>query len=86
MEALADVEAVFGPGQHVVVARELAELHEEFLRGSVEEVGATLAARENCPRRIVLLFAPAAAEQTPAKSSEEIREPIGNMDSVRWTR
>jgi len=75
VEALADVEAVFGPGQHVVVARELTKLHEEFLRGSVEEVRATLAARESVRGEIVLLFAPAAAEQTPAKSlAEEIRE------------
>jgi len=75
VEALADVEAVFGPGQHVVVARELTKLHEEFLRGSVDEVRATLAARESVRGEIVLLFAPAAAEQTPAKSlAEEIRE------------
>jgi 16S rRNA (cytidine1402-2'-O)-methyltransferase len=75
VETLADVEAVFGPGQHVVVARELTKLHEEFLRGSVDEVRATLAARESVRGEIVLLFAPAAAEQTPAKSlAEEIRE------------
>ena len=75
VEALADVEAVFGPGQHVVVARELTKLHEEFLRGSVDEVRATLAARESVRGEIVLLFAPAAVEQTQAKSlAEEIRE------------
>ena len=34
-DALADVEAVFGAGQHVVIARELTKLHEEFLRGTV---------------------------------------------------
>ena len=33
LDALADVEAVFGASQHVVVARELTKLHEEFLRG-----------------------------------------------------
>ena len=32
-DALADVEAVFGAAQHVVIARELTKLHEEFLRG-----------------------------------------------------
>ncbi len=44
-DALADVEAVFGAGQHVVIARELTKLHEEFLRGTVAEVRAALAAR-----------------------------------------
>ena len=39
------MEAVFGAGQHVVIARELTKLHEEFLRGTVAEVRAALAAR-----------------------------------------
>ena len=35
LDTLADVAAIFGPTQHVVVARELTKLHEEFLRGAV---------------------------------------------------
>lgn len=45
LEALADVAAILGPDQPVVLARELTKLHEEFLRGPVAEVQATLNAR-----------------------------------------
>ena len=58
VEALGDVEAVFGPGLPVVVARELTKLHEEFLRGTVAEVRAELAGRESVRGEMVLLLAP----------------------------
>ena len=57
-EALADVEAVFGAEEPVVVARELTKLHEEFLRGTVAEVRAQLATREVVRGEMVLLLAP----------------------------
>ena len=60
VEALGDVEAVFGPGLPVVVARELTKLHEEFLRGAVAMVRAELAGRESVRGEMVLLLAPAA--------------------------
>jgi 16S rRNA (cytidine1402-2'-O)-methyltransferase len=60
-DALADVEAVFGAAQHVVIARELTKLHEEFLRGTVAEVRASLAAR-TARGEMVLMLAPATAE------------------------
>lgn len=58
VETLADVETVFGASQHVVLARELTKLHEEFLRGPVAEVRAELAARPAVRGEMVLLFAP----------------------------
>jgi 16S rRNA (cytidine1402-2'-O)-methyltransferase len=58
-ETLADVEAVFGGAERVVVARELTKLHEEFLRGTVAEVRKTLAER-TVRGEMVLLLAPAA--------------------------
>ena len=62
LDALADVETVFGSSQHVVVARELTKLHEEFLRGTVAEVRAQLAARASVRGEIVLMFSLAEAE------------------------
>ncbi len=56
LEALADIEALFGAGQHVVIARELTKLHEEFLRGAASEVRETLAARAQVRGEMVLLF------------------------------
>ncbi|MDP9052450.1 MAG: 16S rRNA (cytidine(1402)-2'-O)-methyltransferase, partial [Acidobacteriota bacterium] len=62
LDTLSDVESIFGPAQHVVVARELTKLHEEFLRGTVAEVRTTLADRASVRGEIVLLFAPAPVE------------------------
>jgi 16S rRNA (cytidine1402-2'-O)-methyltransferase len=62
LATLADVEAIFGRAQHVVVARELTKLHEEFLRGPASEVRETLAARASVRGEIVLLFVPAHAQ------------------------
>ena len=63
LEALADLEAVFTPTQPIVLARELTKLHEEFLRGTVAEVRASLTARAELAGHLrgemVLLFAPA---------------------------
>ena len=56
LETLADVEAVFGSAHVIVVARELTKLHEEFLRGTVAEVHAALAARDTVRGEIVLLL------------------------------
>jgi 16S rRNA (cytidine1402-2'-O)-methyltransferase len=55
-ETLADLEAVFGPALRIVAARELTKLHEEFLRGTVAEVRAQLAARDRIRGEFVLLL------------------------------
>jgi 16S rRNA (cytidine1402-2'-O)-methyltransferase len=68
LDTLADIEAVFGTSQHVVVARELTKLHEEFLRGPVDEVRSQLAARATVRGEIVLMLAP-----SPSLSPSEKR-------------
>jgi 16S rRNA (cytidine1402-2'-O)-methyltransferase len=55
-DTLADLESVFGPGLHVVAARELTKLHEEFLRGTVAEVRRNLAARDRIRGEFTLLI------------------------------
>jgi 16S rRNA (cytidine1402-2'-O)-methyltransferase len=78
LETLADVEAIFGPAQHVVIARELTKVHEEFLRGAVSELRKTLAERASVRGEFVLLFAPAAVEAAragqPSSVAKEVRE------------
>jgi 16S rRNA (cytidine1402-2'-O)-methyltransferase len=77
LATLADVEAIFGAAQHVVVARELTKLHEEFLRGAVSEVRKTLADRATVRGEFVLLFTPAAEPAQEGKSKSiaaEVRE------------
>jgi 16S rRNA (cytidine1402-2'-O)-methyltransferase len=62
-ETLADLEAVWGSGLRVVLARELTKVHEEFLRGTIAEVRRTLAGRERIRGEITLLIeAPAQTE------------------------
>lgn len=69
LDTLADIEAVFSQAQHVVVAREITKLHEEFLRGPVRDVRECLTQRDSVRGEIVLIFAPAAAaEEKPAVS------------------
>ncbi len=56
VEALEDVVEVLGEGRHVVVAREVTKLHEEFLRGRAGEVLENLKAREAVKGEITLLI------------------------------
>jgi 16S rRNA (cytidine1402-2'-O)-methyltransferase len=69
LEALGDIEALFGAAQHVVIARELTKLHEEFLRGPAAELRQTLAARAQVRGEMVLLFELAVEQQGPATTS-----------------
>jgi 16S rRNA (cytidine1402-2'-O)-methyltransferase len=56
VEALTDVCEVLGESRHVVVAREVTKIHEEFLRGRAGEVLATLRGREAVKGEITLLI------------------------------
>ncbi len=56
VDALADVAAVFGSGHRIALARELTKLHEEMLRGTVDEVRAVLEARDSVRGEMVLLL------------------------------
>jgi 16S rRNA (cytidine1402-2'-O)-methyltransferase len=64
LDTLADIDAVFGPEQHVVIARELTKLHEEFLRGAVADLRSQLSARASVRGEIVLMFTPTPTEST----------------------
>ena len=56
VETLTDVVEVLGESRHVVVAREVTKLHEEFLRGRAGEVLVNLKAREAVKGEITLLI------------------------------
>jgi 16S rRNA (cytidine1402-2'-O)-methyltransferase len=56
VEALSDVVEVLGKDRHVVIAREVTKLHEEFLRGRAGEVLETLKARDGVKGEITLLI------------------------------
>jgi 16S rRNA (cytidine1402-2'-O)-methyltransferase len=70
-EALEDVVAVLGPARPVVVARELTKIHEEFIRGTAEEVLSRLQDHE-AKGEITLLIG--AGESLPATSRKNLAE------------
>jgi|SRR5262249_43545599 len=57
-ETLEDVVGVLGAERHVVVAREITKIHEEFLRGTAAEVLEVLKSRGEVKGEIVLLIGP----------------------------
>jgi 16S rRNA (cytidine1402-2'-O)-methyltransferase len=56
VEALEDVCEVLGEARHVVIAREVTKLYEEFLRGRAGEVLQTLKSRDVVKGEITLLI------------------------------
>ena len=57
LETLSDVSELLGEARHVVVAREVTKIHEEFLRGRAAEVLGQLKARGEVKGEITLLIA-----------------------------
>jgi 16S rRNA (cytidine1402-2'-O)-methyltransferase len=92
LDTLADLEAVFGEAQHVVIARELTKLHEEFLRGSAAVLRAKLTARASIRGEIVLMLALNPVETTSEKKKTSLggevsalmkSEGISEMDALK---
>lgn len=77
LEALADIEALFGVTQHVVLARELTKLHEEFLRGAASEIREILASRAQVRGEMVLLFT--LPEETAAPQTQSIARAVETL-------
>jgi 16S rRNA (cytidine1402-2'-O)-methyltransferase len=82
LESLADLEAVWGPGLRVVVARELTKIHEEFLRGTVVDARRELAARDRIRGEITLLVqAPARSGAQPVAVTEKIADRLARIQA-----
>jgi len=84
LDTLADLESVFGPDLRIVVARELTKVHEEFLRGTVAEVGRELASRYRIRGEITLLVqAPAerGSKKNASSASERITDRVARLQS-----
>jgi 16S rRNA (cytidine1402-2'-O)-methyltransferase len=69
LETLSDVSEILGDARHVVVAREVTKIHEEFLRGRAREILQQLKARGDVKGEITLLIAK--AEEGSAPSATE---------------
>jgi 16S rRNA (cytidine1402-2'-O)-methyltransferase len=91
VDALADIAAVFGPSQRIVLARELTKLHEEFVRGPAASVLADFQKRLSVRGEMVLLLElspQATAEPAQATLAEEVAalirsEGLPEMDALK---
>jgi 16S rRNA (cytidine1402-2'-O)-methyltransferase len=75
LETLADVSEILGDARHVVVAREVTKIHEEFLRGRAREILEQLKARGDVKGEITLLIAKAeegVATSTSTSTSDTV--------------
>jgi 16S rRNA (cytidine1402-2'-O)-methyltransferase len=82
IEALQDVVELLGPERHVVVAREVTKLHEEFLRGTAEDVLATLKRRPDVKGEMTLLIGKAEGMEHPKPNGNNVGERVRELMST----
>ncbi len=73
-EAVEDIVEILGGDRHVVVAREVTKIHEEFLRGRASEVLATLNERGDIKGEITLLIGKADVAERKAAAGASVRQ------------
>lgn len=75
------------PGRRAVVARELTKLHEEVVRGTIEEVAREIAARESLKGEVVLLVGPPAAQAPePQLNDADVRTRVEALVALGVSR
>lgn len=60
------------PGRRAALARELTKLHEEVVRGAIEDVAAEIGSRENLKGEVVLLVGPPPARAREHADPEKV--------------
>jgi 16S rRNA (cytidine1402-2'-O)-methyltransferase len=79
-ESLEDIVEILGRQRHVVIAREVTKIHEEFVRGNAGEVLETLKARGDIKGEITLLIGKMeAAEQKALSPRVGIRQRVAQI-------
>ncbi len=79
IESLRDI-AGLDPDRHVVVARELTKLHEEFLRGTAVAIGRELESRTAVKGEITLLIEKSSGVKRSAGSSPTLEEAVAALE------
>jgi len=79
LDTLADIGSVWGPDCRIVLARELTKIHEEFLRGTIQEVRKQLAARESLRGEMVLLVETRPVAAGAAVRSTSVEERLAEL-------
>ncbi len=78
-ETLRDVVAILGPERHLVVAREVTKLHEEFLRGRADSVLEQIKQRGETRGEITLLIGKAEEIPTELSSPQEVAKRVKEL-------
>ena len=79
-EALEDIVEILGRQRHVVIAREVSKIHEEFLRGHAGDVLETLKARGDVKGEITLLIGKMEpAEQKALSPRVSVRQRVAQI-------
>src|SRR3989441_10732318 len=79
-EAVEAIVEVLGAERHLVIAREVTKIHEEFLRGRAYEVLRTLNARDEIRGEITLLIGrQEETEQKTVKASATVRQRLAEI-------
>jgi 16S rRNA (cytidine1402-2'-O)-methyltransferase len=81
VEAVGDVVELLGPDRHIVVAREVTKLHEEFLRGRAEDVLATLKKRGEVKGEITLLIGKADGAENAQPNGKNVGQRVRELMS-----
>ena len=76
VEALRDIVETMGGHRHVVIAREVTKLHEEFIRGRAEEIVTLLEARGEVKGEITLLIGKEEETAAQASSSKTVGQRV----------
>jgi 16S rRNA (cytidine1402-2'-O)-methyltransferase len=82
-ETIQDIVAILGAERHIVVARELTKIHEEFLRGAAAQLLAELEERGEIKGEITLLIGKlegTAQATAPANLSQRVRQVMQEDD------
>jgi 16S rRNA (cytidine1402-2'-O)-methyltransferase len=81
LQALEDIVETLGPKRHIVVARELTKIHEEFVRGLAAEVLREFQRREGAVRGEITLLIGKAEPGKPAVAKTNIRQRLQQIQA-----
>lgn len=79
IESLGDIVDVLGPQRHVVIAREVTKLHEEFLRTTALEALNDMKARDDVRGEITLLIGKAEEHGKPVVQQKNARQRVKEL-------
>jgi 16S rRNA (cytidine1402-2'-O)-methyltransferase len=79
VESLKDIVDVLGATRHLVIAREVTKLHEEFMRGRAVDLVEEAERRGELKGEITLLIGKAEETETPAPSRESVSQMVHRL-------